>query len=145
MSRSIAKKRPYRVRNSTIHGRGVFAATTILKGTQIIEYRGQRTTWEVVSVRPDSNPDHPEHTFIFETSDGTVIGTFVTSAAVQNIVYSAGNVTAGERYQVYTGGTAGGGSTGGLAGSGKLAGATSVATVTAGETPAGGRGGRPGR
>jgi len=67
------KEKPYRVRHSAIHGRGVFAATTISKGALIIEYRGQRTTWEVVCARPDSDPEHPEHTFIFETSDGTVI------------------------------------------------------------------------
>ena len=65
--------RPYRVRNSAIHGRGVFAARTIRKGNVIVEYRGHRTTWEAVSERPDSDPQNPEHTFIFETSDGKVI------------------------------------------------------------------------
>src|SRR5258706_15265214 len=65
--------RKYRVRTSTIHGRGVFAATTIRKGTVIIEYRGERTTWAIASQRPDSDPDNPQHTFIFETSDGRVI------------------------------------------------------------------------
>jgi SET domain-containing protein len=65
--------KPYRVRNSAIHGRGVFAARTIRKGTVIIEYRGARTTWEVANQRPDSDPDNPQHTFIFETSDGGVI------------------------------------------------------------------------
>jgi SET domain-containing protein len=39
----------------------------------IIEYRGERTTWEVANHRPDSDPDNPQHTFIFETSDGGVI------------------------------------------------------------------------
>lgn len=65
--------RLYRVRASGIHGRGVFAARRIPKGTVIVEYRGQRTTWEVVNERPDSDPRNPHHTFIFETSDGTVI------------------------------------------------------------------------
>jgi len=66
-------KRPYSVRNSAIHGRGVFATQTIKKGEVIIEYRGQRASWEVVSQRPDSDPDNPQHTFIFELSDGQVI------------------------------------------------------------------------
>ena len=66
-------KKPDRVRNSVIHGRGVFAARAIRKGAVILEYRGERTTWEIVQTRPDSDPDHPEHTFIFETSDGLVI------------------------------------------------------------------------
>ena len=65
--------RLYRVSTSPIHGRGVFAAKTIRKGAMIVEYRGQRTTWEIASERPDSDPAHPEHTFIFETSDGNVI------------------------------------------------------------------------
>ena len=63
----------YHVRNSGIHGRGVFAATTIRRGALIVEYRGQRTTWEIVNERPDSDPANPHHTFIFETSDGSVI------------------------------------------------------------------------
>jgi uncharacterized protein len=66
-------QRKYRVRTSKIHGRGVFAATTIRKGTVILEYRGERSTWAIASRRPDSDPSNPQHTFIFETSDGTVI------------------------------------------------------------------------
>jgi SET domain-containing protein len=71
--RSPARPKPYRVRTSAIHGRGVFAARTIRKGAVIIEYRGERTTWEIANERPDSDPSHPQHTFIFETSDGGVI------------------------------------------------------------------------
>jgi uncharacterized protein len=71
---SAAKTKPaYRVRSSSIHGRGVFATRTIRKGTTIIEYRGDRTTWAIASRRPDSDPDNPQHTFIFELADGNVI------------------------------------------------------------------------
>jgi len=71
---SAAKTKPaYRVRSSSIHGRGVFATRTIRKGTTIIEYRGDRTTWANASRRPDSDPDNPQHTFIFELEDGNVI------------------------------------------------------------------------
>ena len=66
-------RRAYVVRNSGIHGRGVFATRTIRKGTTIIEYRGERTTWEIARTRPDSDPDNPHHTFIFELNDGSVI------------------------------------------------------------------------
>ena len=66
------KSKPYSVRRSAIHGRGVFARRTIRKGTTIIEYRGQRTTWEIASERPDSDPTDPNHTFIFSTSDGVI-------------------------------------------------------------------------
>jgi SET domain-containing protein len=67
------KSKPYSVRRSAIHGRGVFAVRTIRKGTVIIEYRGERTTWDIASKRADSNPSDPNHTFIFSTNDGNVI------------------------------------------------------------------------
>ena len=39
----------------------------------IIEYRGQRTTWEIVSARPDSDPTIPSTRSSSRLSDGTVI------------------------------------------------------------------------
>jgi len=66
-------KKPYSVRNSGIHGRGVFATRTIRKGTVIVEYRGRRTTWEAAIEQPDSDPSNPTHTFFFSLSDGRVI------------------------------------------------------------------------
>ncbi|MDQ2916290.1 MAG: hypothetical protein M3R40_03880, partial [Pseudomonadota bacterium] len=42
-----ARRKPvYIVRDSPIHGRGVFAARTIRKGADIIEYRGRRISME---------------------------------------------------------------------------------------------------
>ena len=68
------KSKPYyRVRNSIIHGRGVFAARKIRKGKTILEYRGERTTWAKASSRPDSDPGNPYHTFVFELANGKVI------------------------------------------------------------------------
>lgn len=75
--------RPYVVRNSRIHGRGVFATGTIRKGTQVIEYRGERTSWELALTRPPSNPDDPNHTFFFEISDGRVIDANVRGNAAR--------------------------------------------------------------
>lgn len=83
-----AATRPYAVRNSGIHGRGVFATRTIRKGTTIIEYRGERTTWEIAQRRPDSEPDNPHHTFIFELSDGDVIDADVRGNAARWINHS---------------------------------------------------------
>ena len=68
-----APTRLYQVRNSPIHGRGVFAALPIPKGTRIIEYRGLRTDWDEALSQPDSDPDNPFHTFFFELDDGRVI------------------------------------------------------------------------
>ncbi|BAL90525.1 hypothetical protein AMIS_53050 [Actinoplanes missouriensis 431] len=75
-------------------------------------------------------------------SAGTVVASYVTSKAVQNIVYSSPAITSGEKYTVSVGGTASGDSIGGLAASGSLGSAGTVATVTAGEAPAGGFGRR---
>jgi hypothetical protein len=60
-------------------------------------------------------------------------------------VFSSAAVTAGEEYTIYAGGTGSGASTGGLFATGALGTAAPIATVTAGEAPAGGfgPGGRP--
>ncbi len=51
-----APTRLYQVRNSSIHGRGVFAALPIPKGTRIIEYRGMRTDWDEAFVASRQRP-----------------------------------------------------------------------------------------
>jgi uncharacterized protein len=81
-------KRAYVVRRSPIHGRGVFAARTIRKGSKVIEYRGDRTTWDIALERPPSDPDNPHHTFFFETSDGGVIDANVRGNAARWINHS---------------------------------------------------------
>ena len=84
-----AKPKPvYAVRNSPIHGRGVFATRTVRKGTRIIEYRGDRITWDVALERPASDPANPHHTFLFETSGGTVIDASVRGNAARWINHS---------------------------------------------------------
>ena len=67
------KKSAYAVRNSPIHGRGVFATRTIPKGADIVEYRGRRVSMEAADELPDSDPNNPYHTFLFELNDGRVI------------------------------------------------------------------------
>jgi len=85
---TLRKSPAYVVRNSTIHGRGVFARRDIRKGTTIIEYRGDRTTWKIASKRPDSDSENPYHTFIFELDDGTVIDAGVRGNAARWINHS---------------------------------------------------------
>lgn len=78
-------------------------------------------------------------------ADGEVVATYVTSKAVQNVVFSSSAIKSGEEYTIREGGSASGKSTGGLAGSGELGGsAGTIATVTAGDAPEGGFGGGPG-
>lgn len=85
---SSTSDRPYVVRNSLIHGRGVFAARKISKGTPIIEYRGQRVSWDEALTRPDTDPDNPFHTFFFSLDDGRVIDAGVRGNAARWINHS---------------------------------------------------------
>ncbi|MEO8756076.1 MAG: SET domain-containing protein-lysine N-methyltransferase [Casimicrobiaceae bacterium] len=81
-------KKLYAVRNSAIHGRGVFASTEIARGTRIIEYKGQRSSWDDAMARPDSDPDDSAHTFLFEIDDGRVIDARVRGNAARWINHS---------------------------------------------------------
>jgi SET domain-containing protein len=76
------------VRRSAIHGRGVFATRTIRKGTDIIEYRGERITMKEADRRPPSDPDNPYHTFLCELDDGRVIDADVRGNAARWINHS---------------------------------------------------------
>jgi SET domain-containing protein len=82
------KQKPYVVRTSRIHGRGVFAATKIRRGAAIIEYKGKRMTLDAAMEAPDSDPDDPAHTFLFELDDGRVIDAGVRGNAARWINHS---------------------------------------------------------
>jgi uncharacterized protein len=60
---------PFAVRKSSIHGRGVFATRRIAKGERLIEYKGERITWQEAERRYPVDPV-PYHTFLFEVGDG---------------------------------------------------------------------------
>jgi hypothetical protein len=66
----------------------VFATRTIRKGADIVEYRGQRITMKEADRRPDSDPDNPYHTFLFELDDGRVIDAAVRGNAARWINHS---------------------------------------------------------
>ena len=61
------------VKNSKVHGRGVYAARKLKAGERVIEYRGERITWKEADRRPSSDPDDPHHTFFFSLSDGKTV------------------------------------------------------------------------
>jgi SET domain-containing protein len=58
------------VKNSRIHGRGVYAGRKLAKGERVVEYKGELITWKECDRRPPSDPDDPHHTFFFSLSDG---------------------------------------------------------------------------
>ena len=74
------RKRPeklVRVGKSGVHGKGVFAARKIRKGTRIIEYTGERIPWKQAQQLPPHDPKNPHHTFFFSLDDGRVINAAV--------------------------------------------------------------------
>lgn len=66
---STARKPKIIVRNSRIHGRGVYAGRRLKKGERIVEYKGEVISWREADRRPPSDPDDPNHTFFFALDD----------------------------------------------------------------------------
>jgi SET domain-containing protein len=63
----------YEVRQSPIHGNGVFARRPIAAGSRIIEYRGERISWDEATRRAAEAGGPVNHTFYFSLADGRVI------------------------------------------------------------------------
>lgn len=63
----------YVVRQSDIHGRGVFAARRIRRGTRIVEYQGERIDNDEADRRYDDTKMKRHHTFLFTLNRNTVI------------------------------------------------------------------------
>jgi len=63
----------YVVRKSGIHGRGVFAARYIRKGTRIVEYTGERISNKEADRRYDDSRMKRHHTFLFTLDRKTVV------------------------------------------------------------------------
>ena len=73
MARAKRKRRSYSVRNSSIHGRGVFALTQISKGTRIVEYKGELITDDEADRRYAHLHEHSPHTMLFSLENNLVI------------------------------------------------------------------------
>jgi SET domain-containing protein len=63
----------HEVRESPLHGMGVFAARHIPAGTRISDYKGKRITPEQADAMFPVNPNDPYHTFFFSLSGGKII------------------------------------------------------------------------
>ena len=73
MSKKSKLEQLIKVKQSEVHGKGVFAVTDIAKNTQIIEYTGERISWKVAEERHPHDPQQPNHTFYFGLEDGSTI------------------------------------------------------------------------
>ena len=69
----MASTRKIVVRQSRVHGKGVFALVDIARGTKIIEYKGERISWAQAMQRHPHDPENPNHTFFFDIDDDHVI------------------------------------------------------------------------
>ena len=61
------------VRNSPIHGRGVFAVSAITKGARVLEYTGVRMSHAEADRRYGDLHDGSSHTMLFAATDKVVI------------------------------------------------------------------------
>jgi uncharacterized protein len=73
MAKAKRKRRSYSVRNSPIHGRGVFALTSISRGTRIVEYKGELITDDEADRRYAHLHEHSPHTMLFSLENNLVI------------------------------------------------------------------------
>lgn len=69
----IEKSDLVEVRNSPLHGLGVFATRAIKKGTRVIEYIGERVSHGEADRRYETKDDTDNHTFLFSVDRGVVI------------------------------------------------------------------------
>lgn len=65
-----AKGTRIQVRASGVHGRGVYAVADIPAGDKIIEYKGERISWDEAIERHPHDPSQPDHTFFFHLEEG---------------------------------------------------------------------------
>lgn len=69
-STAAAGGRRIQVRASGVHGRGVYALVPIAAGQRIIEYKGERISWDEALERHPHDPANPDHTFYFHLEEG---------------------------------------------------------------------------
>ncbi|HEX3397018.1 MAG TPA: SET domain-containing protein-lysine N-methyltransferase, partial [Steroidobacteraceae bacterium] len=74
MKAAPPRKTPlFEVRHSRVHGYGVFALRRIRKGTNIVEYLGERVSHELANARYAHKDPKDGHTFLFTVDAKTVI------------------------------------------------------------------------
>jgi SET domain-containing protein len=81
-------RRLFTVRQSLIHGRGVFAAVEIPKGTRIIEYTGERISHDEADARYSGSTDRTALVLLFAIDKHTVIDAAVGGNAARFINHS---------------------------------------------------------
>lgn len=78
------------VRDSRVHGLGVFALRRIRKGTRVIEYLGERISHREADRRYDLKEENDNHTFLFIVDSRTVIDAGVDGNEARFINHTCG-------------------------------------------------------
>ena len=73
MSKHGKHRKAWEVRDSDIHGHGVFAAHKIRRGERIIRYKGEIIDADEASARYDDDSMERHHTFLFGLTSGAFI------------------------------------------------------------------------
>jgi SET domain-containing protein len=73
------------VRDSRLHGQGVFATAPIGKGTRVIEYLGERISHTEADSRYECKDENDNHTFLFIVDARTVIDAGVNGNAARYV------------------------------------------------------------
>lgn len=68
-----SRGRRLQVRRSGVHGKGVFALQPLAEGELLLEYTGERISWDEALARHPHDPQNPDHTFYFQLNDGRVV------------------------------------------------------------------------
>ena len=80
--------RPFRIRQSRIHGRGAFATRRIPAGTRLIEYAGERLTPAEADAKYPESLEGDRYTVLFAIDDDIVIDAAVNGNAARWINHS---------------------------------------------------------
>ncbi|MDQ3698116.1 MAG: SET domain-containing protein-lysine N-methyltransferase [Gemmatimonadota bacterium] len=78
----------FRIRRSSIAGRGAFSVRRILAGTRIVEYTGERITPDEADDRYDDDAMPVHHTFLFSVDDEMIVDAAVGGNAARYINHS---------------------------------------------------------
>ncbi len=86
----IAAARRIQVRQSGVHGKGVFALVDLAEGERVVQYKGELIDWQEALRRHPHDPSDPNHTFFFHINEERVIDGKVNGNAAKWINHSCG-------------------------------------------------------
>ena len=90
LAKPLTPNRRIQVRQSGVHGKGVFALMDIAEGERVVEYKGELIDWQEALRRHPHDPSDPNHTFFFHIDEERVIDGKVNGNSAKWINHSCG-------------------------------------------------------